>query len=90
MGGCQSSGPFLDPYYNTAPNIEYPKRDHLLSQIQPESQQGVGQGDSQISGDHLMSTVRTPVLGVGSGSLGSKIEVRGSLLLVLRNNKSQI
>ena len=22
MGGCQNYGPFLDPYYNTAPNIE--------------------------------------------------------------------
>ena len=21
MGGCQNDGPFLDPYYNTAPNI---------------------------------------------------------------------
>ena len=21
MGGCQNSGPFLGPYYNTAPNI---------------------------------------------------------------------
>ena len=21
MGGCQNSGPFLDPYHNTAPNI---------------------------------------------------------------------
>ena len=21
MGGCQNHGPFLDPYYNTAPNI---------------------------------------------------------------------
>ena len=21
MGGCQTYGPFLDPYYNTAPNI---------------------------------------------------------------------
>ena len=21
LGGCQNSGPFLDPYYNTAPNI---------------------------------------------------------------------
>ena len=21
MGGCQSYGPFLDPYYNTTPNI---------------------------------------------------------------------
>ena len=24
MGGCQNYGPFLDPYYNTAPNIGYP------------------------------------------------------------------
>ena len=22
MGGCQNSGPFLDPYYNTAPKLE--------------------------------------------------------------------
>ena len=22
MGGCQNYGPFLDPYYNTAPNIQ--------------------------------------------------------------------
>ena len=22
MGGCQIYGPFLDPYYHTAPNIE--------------------------------------------------------------------
>ena len=21
-GGCQNYGPFLDPYYNTAPNIQ--------------------------------------------------------------------
>ena len=21
MGGCQNYGPFLDPYYSTAPNI---------------------------------------------------------------------
>ena len=30
MGGCQSYGPLLDPYYNTAPhiNLGYPKRDH--------------------------------------------------------------
>ena len=21
MGGCQNHGPFLDPYYKTAPNI---------------------------------------------------------------------
>ena len=29
MGGCQKSGPFLGPYYITAPNIlGYPKRDH--------------------------------------------------------------
>ena len=29
LGGCQNYGPFLDPYYNTAPNIEdTPKKDH--------------------------------------------------------------
>ena len=29
MGGCQNYGPFLGPYYNTAPNVfGYPKRDH--------------------------------------------------------------
>ena len=29
MGGCQKYGPFLDPYSNTAPNIQgTPKRDH--------------------------------------------------------------
>ena len=29
VGGCQNYGPFLGPYYNTAPNIlGYPKRDH--------------------------------------------------------------
>ena len=29
MDGCQNYGPFLDPYYNTAPNIQgTPKRDH--------------------------------------------------------------
>ena len=29
MGGCQNYGPFLGPYYNTAPNIKgTPKRDH--------------------------------------------------------------
>ena len=29
MGGCQNYGPFLDPHYNTAPNIwGTPKRDH--------------------------------------------------------------
>ena len=29
MGGCQNYGPFLGPYYNTAPNnFGYPKRDH--------------------------------------------------------------
>ena len=29
MGGCQNYGPFLDPYYNTAPNIEgTQKSDH--------------------------------------------------------------
>ena len=22
MGGCQNYGPFVDPYYNTAPNIQ--------------------------------------------------------------------
>ena len=22
MGGCQNYGPFLDPYYNTAPDIQ--------------------------------------------------------------------
>ena len=22
MGGCENYGPFLDPYYNTAPNTE--------------------------------------------------------------------
>ena len=28
MGGSQNYGPFLNPYYNTAPNIlGYPKRD---------------------------------------------------------------
>ena len=27
MSGCQTYGPFLGPYYNTAP-IGYPKRDH--------------------------------------------------------------
>ena len=27
-GGCQNYGPFLDPYYDTAPNSGYPKRDH--------------------------------------------------------------
>ena len=27
MGSCQNSGPFLDPYYNTAPSISgYPKK----------------------------------------------------------------
>ena len=27
--GCRNYGPFLDPYYNTVPNIlGYPKRDH--------------------------------------------------------------
>ena len=25
MGGCQNYGSFLDPYYNTAPNISVPK-----------------------------------------------------------------
>ena len=29
MGGCQNYGPFLDPYYNTAPiYLGYPKKDH--------------------------------------------------------------
>ena len=29
MGGCQNHGPFLDPHYNTAPNIwGTSKRDH--------------------------------------------------------------
>ena len=29
MGGCQNYGPFLAPYYDTAPNyyLGYPKRD---------------------------------------------------------------
>ena len=28
MGGCQKYGPFLGPYYSTAPiNLRYPKRD---------------------------------------------------------------
>ena len=26
VGGCQNYGPFLDPYYNTAPNIGVPKK----------------------------------------------------------------
>ena len=29
MGGCQNDGPFLNPYYNTAPiYLGYPERDH--------------------------------------------------------------
>ena len=28
MGGCQNYGPFLDPYYNTGPNLGDPERDH--------------------------------------------------------------
>ena len=28
MGDCQNYGPFLGPYYNTGPNLKYPKRDH--------------------------------------------------------------
>ena len=28
MIGCQNYGPFLDPYYNTGPNLGDPKRDH--------------------------------------------------------------
>ena len=28
MGGYQNYGPFLDPYYNTAPHLRYPKRNH--------------------------------------------------------------
>ena len=29
MAGCQNDGPFLGPYYNTAPNyLGYPERDH--------------------------------------------------------------
>ena len=29
MGGCQNDGPFLGPYYTTAPNIlGYPKKGH--------------------------------------------------------------
>ena len=32
VGGCQNSGPFLGPYYNTAPNNSGdPKRDHNLT-----------------------------------------------------------
>ena len=32
MGGCQNYGPFLDPYYNTAPTIlGYPKGTIILT-----------------------------------------------------------
>ena len=32
MGGCQNYGPFLGPYYNTAPNIwGTPKRAIILT-----------------------------------------------------------
>ena len=45
MGGCQNDGPFLDPYYNTAPNIEgTPKRDHNFDNhpydVEASSQKG--------------------------------------------------
>ena len=47
MGGCQNYGPFLDPYYNTAPkNLGYPKRDHNLDNhpYKDASGKGVYQG----------------------------------------------
>ena len=33
MGGCQNYGPFLDPYYNAAPNIWGQKRTIILTTI---------------------------------------------------------
>ena len=45
MGGCQNYGPFLDPYYSTAPNIlGYPKRDHNFDNHQYESAIAEGAG----------------------------------------------
>ena len=37
VGDCQNYGPFLGPYYNTGPNLGYPKRDHNFDN--PPSQQ---------------------------------------------------
>ena len=33
MGGCQNYGPFLDPYYTTAPNIWGTQKGTIISTI---------------------------------------------------------
>ena len=35
MGGCQNYGPFLDPYYNTAPNIEGTQKGTIKNNRKP-------------------------------------------------------
>ena len=35
MGGCQNSGPFLDPYYNTAPNIQGTQKETIILTTTP-------------------------------------------------------
>ena len=30
MGGCQNYGPFLGPYYNTAPNIQGTQKETII------------------------------------------------------------
>ena len=38
MGGCQNSGPVLDPYYNAAPNIWATKKGAIiLTTLNPKS-----------------------------------------------------
>ena len=51
MDGCQNQGPFLGPYYNTAPNIQGTQKGTLIlttTHMCPK-RQGVkcGQGDLQ-------------------------------------------
>ena len=35
MGGCQNSGPFLGPYYNTAPNISGTQKGTIIFDNHP-------------------------------------------------------
>ena len=41
MGGCQNYGPYVDPHYNTAPNIEGTQKGTIILTI---THMGLGLG----------------------------------------------
>ena len=67
MSGCQDYGPFLDPYYNTAPNnLGYPEKDHNFDNYPC----GIYEGHRDVQGCTGVFRVFEGFIGIIQGAWG--------------------